>query len=147
MYSINKIWPEWKIVRLNGEGSFGKVYEISRNKFGIEEHSALKVITIPTSTAEVRTFKNEGMDDESVTAYYSGVVKDFTNEIALMAKLKGSHNVVAYEDYEIYKHEDDFVWDILIRMELLEALPDYMVVHPLDKEKVLDLAIDRKSVV
>ena len=41
-FEIEKIWPDWKATRLIGEGSFGKVYEIVRNNFGIEEHCALK---------------------------------------------------------------------------------------------------------
>lgn len=51
--SVLNIWSDWKATRLIGEGSFGKVYEIMRNNFGIEEHCALKVITIPSSHAEL----------------------------------------------------------------------------------------------
>lgn len=60
---VLKIWPDWKATKLLGEGSFGKVYEIVRNNFGIEEHCALKVITIPSSPAELQSMRNEGMDD------------------------------------------------------------------------------------
>ena len=39
----------WKIVRLIGEGTYGKVFEIRRSEYGIEEKAALKIISIPAS--------------------------------------------------------------------------------------------------
>ena len=75
---MGKVWNDWKIVKLIGEGSFGKVYEIVRNNFGVEERSALKVIQIPNSTAEVQSLKSEGMDDKSLKEYYISLVEDFS---------------------------------------------------------------------
>lgn len=141
MYKVENVWKDWRVTRLIGEGSFGKVYEIVRNNFGIEEHSALKVITIPTSTAEVQSFRNEGMDENSVTEYYRGLVRDFVQEIALMSKLKGNPGIVAYEDYAVLQHKDDVGWDILIRMELLHPLPELMRNHNLTENEVVDLGI------
>ena len=139
---ILKIWPDWKATRLLGEGSFGKVYEIVRNNFGIEEHCALKVITIPSSPAELQSMRNEGMDDESATEYYRGLVEEFVQEIALMSKLKGNVNVVGYEDYAVIEHKDSIGWDIIIRMELLTALPAYIREHSLTVTDVIKLATD-----
>lgn len=141
MYKVENVWKDWRVTRLIGEGSFGKVYEIVRNNFGIEEHSALKVITIPTSTAEVQSFRNEGMDENSVTEYYRGLVRDFVQEIALMSKLKGNPCIVAYEDYAVLQHQNDIGWDILIRMELLHPLPELMRNHNLTENEVVDLGI------
>jgi serine/threonine protein kinase len=142
MYEVAKIWKGWNIVKLLGEGSFGKVYEIERKNYGIEERSALKVITIPQSSAEVRSLKNEGMDDESVTSFYLGLVKDFAQEIALMSKLKGNPGIVAYDDYAIVEHEGEFGWDIVIRMELLTPLADHMRINDYGEKEVVDLAIE-----
>lgn len=139
---VLKIWPDWKATRLLGEGSFGKVYEIVRNNFGIEEHCALKVITIPSSPAELQSMRNEGMDDESATEYYRGLVEEFVQEIALMSKLKGNVNIVGYEDYAVIEHKDSIGWDIIIRMELLTALPAYIREHSLTVTDVIKLATD-----
>lgn len=139
---ILKIWPDWKATKLLGEGSFGKVYEIVRNNFGIEEHCALKVITIPSSPAELQSMRNEGMDDASATAYYKGLVEEFVQEIALMSKLKGNVNIVGYEDYAVIEHEDSIGWDIIIRMELLTALPAYIKDRSFTVNDVIKLAID-----
>lgn len=139
---ILKIWPDWKATKLLGEGSFGKVYEIVRNNFGIEEHCALKVITIPSSPAELQSMRNEGMDDASATAYYKGLVEEFVQEIALMSKLKGNVNIVGYEDYAVIEHEDSIGWDIIIRMELLTALPAYIKDRSFTVNDVIKLATD-----
>lgn len=139
---IQNIWPDWNIVRLIGEGSFGKVYEIVRNNFGIEEHCALKVISIPSSKAELQSAKNDGMDRDGATEYFKGLVEEFVREIAVMSKLKGNVNAVGYEDYAVVKHQDSFGWDILIRMELLTDLPSFIRHNGLTQRDVLKLAVD-----
>ncbi len=57
--------------------------------------------------------------------FYS-VVETYKNEIELMTKLKGNSHIVHYEDYEIIEHVNGKGWDILIRMELLTPLYQYM---------------------
>ncbi len=139
---VLKIWPDWKAVRLIGEGSFGKVYEIVRNNFSIEEHCALKVISIPSSVAELESMRSEGMDDEAIKTYYHGMVEEFVQEIAMMSKLKGNVNIVSHEDYAVVEHEGSIGWDILIRMELLTALPNHIRNTPLTEKDVINLSID-----
>lgn len=141
-FDVKQVWPGWENVRLIGEGSFGKVYEIMRNNFGIEEHCAMKVISIPNSKAELESLKNEGMDDRSATEYYRGLVEEFTQEIALMSKLKGYVNVVGYEDYAVIEHTDTIGWDIVIRMELLKALPLHLRDNPFSTRDVVQLTMD-----
>lgn len=141
-FDIERVWAGWQIVRLIGEGSFGKVYEIVRNNFGIEEHCALKVVTIPSSKAEVQSLRNDGMDESSTVEYYREIVEDFVQEIALMSKLKGNSNIVSYEDYAVIEHKDSIGWDIVIRMELLTDLPSYIRNHTLSFNDIIKLAID-----
>ena len=42
MNEINT-WPGWENVDLLGEGSFGKVYRIRREEYGVVNEAALKV--------------------------------------------------------------------------------------------------------
>lgn len=56
------IFGAWHITRLIGEGSFGKVFEMEREDFGVTCKAALKAITIPASQSEVRSVMSEGMD-------------------------------------------------------------------------------------
>jgi serine/threonine-protein kinase len=142
MYDIEKTWPKWKIVRVIGEGSFGKVYEICRNEFGVEEHSALKVISVPRSEGEVQALRNDGMTVADTDEYFKGIVNDFVQEIQLMSRLKGKFNVVGYEDFAVIEKTDSVGYEILIRMELLAGVPQYMRENSFRVIDVIRLGID-----
>lgn len=142
MYDIKKTWPKWEIVRTIGEGSFGKVFEICRNEYGIEEHSALKIISIPQSDSEIQSLKNDGMTDSDTTEYFKGVVNDFVQEIQLMTQMKGSSNIVAYEDFAVVEKNASIGYEILIRMELLTGLPNYLRENRFRVYDVIQLGID-----
>lgn len=142
MYDIKKIWPKWEVVRTIGEGSFGKVFEIVRKEYGIEEHSALKVISIPQSDSEIQSLKNDGMTDNDTTEYFKGIVNDFVQEIQLMTKLKGNPNIVTYEDFAVVEKNESVGFEILIRMELLTGLPSYLRENRFRVYDVIQLGID-----
>ncbi len=142
MYDIKKVWPKWEVVRTIGEGSFGKVYEIVRDEFGIVENSALKVISIPQSDSEVQSLKNDGMTENDTTDYFKGIVKDFIQEIQLMTRLKGNPTIVGYEDFAVVEKTDSVGFEILIRMELLTGLPCYLRENRFRVYDVIQLGID-----
>ena len=137
-------YPDWEIVRLLGEGSFGKVYEIKRSVFDAEQHAALKVIRIPKSPGEVTRAQSEGMDEASLSEYFHGFVKSLSDEIALLSRLKGNSNIVSYEDHMIIENPagEGVGWTILIRMELLTPLLQHTRTQPLGQREVLRLGID-----
>ncbi len=119
--------PGWKIVRTIGKGSFGTVYEIVKeDEFGAVIRSALKAISIPETDAEIKDYRGDGYDDASITALFKSRVEDVTAEFKLMNKLKGHTNIVSFEDYSIVQHDNVPGYDVLIRMELLTSLPDYI---------------------
>ena len=62
------------------------------------------------------------MDEESISQYFRGFVDDLIKEIAVMTKLSGHPNIVAYQDHHVDEHTAGIGWDIMIRMELLESL-------------------------
>lgn len=119
-YSVDAaVLDGWNITRLLGEGSYGKVFEIERSEFGQTYRAALKVITVPQSSAEVRSVISEGMSVSQAEAYFHGIVEELMHEFSIMFKLKGTANVVSCEDLRVLEHPDGIGWDILIRMELL----------------------------
>ena len=132
----------WEIVSLIGEGSFGKVYEIQKNNYGVIIKSALKVIHIPQSKSEVESIMYEGMDEKSITSYFQGVVQDIVKEITVMSELKGHANIVSCEDYSVVEYQDTMGWDILIRMELLIPLQEYVKGHTLTEKEVVKIGQD-----
>ncbi len=133
---------KWKLTRLIGEGSFGKVFAAEREDFGVTYQAAVKIITIPQSQSEVQSARSEGMDDASVTAYFRSFVEEIIKEFELMSKLKGTANVVSYEDHEVVPHSDGVGWDIFIRMELLTPLLTRIQNGAMTRPDVLRLGID-----
>ncbi len=132
----------WKIIRLLGEGSYGRVFEMERTEFGQTYQAALKVITVPQSSAEVRSVISEGMSVSQAEAYFHGIVEELMHEFSIMFKLKGTANVVSCEDLRVLEHPDGIGWDILIRMELLHPLLPYVYQHPMARRDIIRLGID-----
>lgn len=136
------LFGSWNFVRLIGEGSFGKVYEIERHDVKKTYKSALKAITIPASPSEVHEIMLEGMDEAAAKEYFRSVVDEVINEFDLMEQMKGNSNIVSYEDHMIVEHTDGIGWDILIRMELLSPLNKHYNENGMTKTDVILLGID-----
>ena len=142
-YSVDAaVLDGWNITRLLGEGSYGKVFEIERSEFGQTYRAALKVITVPQSSAEVRSVISEGMSVSQAEAYFHGIVEELMHEFSIMFKLKGTANIVSCEDLRVLEHPDGIGWDILIRMELLPPLLPYVYQHPMARRDIIRLGID-----
>ena len=137
-----QVLGDWNIVSCLGEGSYGKVFEIERSEFGQTYRAALKVITVPQSSAEVRSVISEGMSVSQAEAYFHGIVEELMHEFSIMFKLKGTANVVSCEDLRVLEHPDGIGWDILIRMELLHPLLPYVYEHPMARRDIIRLGID-----
>ena len=132
----------WKITRLLGEGSYGRVFEMERTEFGQTYQAALKVITVPQSKAEIGSILSEGMSTPQAEAYFHGIVEELVHEFSIMFKLKGTANIVSCEDLRVLEHPDGIGWDILIRMELLHPLLPYVYEHPMARRDIIKLGID-----
>lgn len=117
---------KWYFTRELGSGTFGTVFEVERKDFP-DMKSAMKIISIPNSQSEVRSYQEENydLDEQSVTSYFYGFVEEFVKEFQLMSQLRGNSNIVSYEDHDVKKHEDGIGWDIFIRMELLKPMGQY----------------------
>lgn len=85
------------------------------------------------------------MDKDSATQYFREVVEELVKEFAMMERLKGNTNIVTYEDHKVVPHTDGMGWDILIRMELLTPLQDYMSNKNLQEVDVIKLGIDMQG--
>ena len=88
-------------------------------------HCALKVISVPGSQKEYDEML-ESMSEFAMRAKLREKVEEISNEYRLLGALRGHPNVVNCEDQMIIPHENDMGWDIYIRMELLQSLPDYV---------------------
>ena len=142
LHRMEPLWNHWYVDELLGEGSFGSVYRIKREDFGEVQYAALKVIGVPQTEQQVRQCFAEGLGEEEVWQYFERMVEDVYQEITLMAQLKGKSNIVSYEDHEIRKRTEGIGYDILIRMELLTSLEEYLSSHSMTGEEVIHMGKD-----
>ena len=140
--NLTNIWPEWKIIKCIGEGSFGNVYKAVRDEYVTPVYSAIKVITIPNKTSEILELKAEGLDEKALKEYYRQKVKNYISEIELMEVFKGTANVVNIEDYKVVEKNDAIGFDIYIRMELLTSFNDYLKKNILTQKEIIRLGVD-----
>ncbi len=139
---LSNIWPEWRVVKRIGRGSFGEVYEVVRTDSLLESRAAVKVISIPQNESEIDSLRSEGLSKDATRVYLQGVVKDFITEIQLMESLKGVQNIVSVEDYKVIEKSNGIGWDICIRMELLTPLNSYICNKTLSEKSVIKLGVD-----
>ena len=64
---LTSVWPEWKVTKRLGKGTYGAVYEIVRNDLGSNYQCALKVLqmradeTSPDNTANTADFRTSSL--------------------------------------------------------------------------------------
>ena len=129
-------WPQWKIVRLLGTGSFGEVYEIHREEYGRVFKCALKIIRkenpAPTP-GDLYVNISSGNNSEEF-------IETVLREIDIMEKLKGASNIVVIDDYTVVRNSDSN--SVLIRMELLTNLGEYIMTRQISMNDILKIGID-----
>ncbi|MBR0156066.1 MAG: serine/threonine protein kinase [Clostridia bacterium] len=136
------LFGDWHIESLIGAGSFGRVYKIYRDELDTRFYSALKHISIPEDEGEVNQLRIDGMDERSISTYYTELTKSITEETKLMNRLRGNTNIVSFEDSKVIPKEGGVGYDIFIRMELLTSLPARLVDAPLTEAETVRLGAD-----
>lgn len=116
-------YPGWNLIRMLGKGCYGTVYEIERDSLGIKEKSALKIIKIPESEADIDMLRSEGYDDDAIKDILHNTLLQIAEEYKVMEQLKGNQHIVRCDDFQCQENENGFGWTVFIRMELLTPLP------------------------
>ncbi|MCL1918729.1 MAG: serine/threonine protein kinase [Peptococcaceae bacterium] len=135
------LWGTWYVDSLLGSGSFGRVYKIHRQEFGKTYTSAVKILSIPQDEAEIRHMRSENFDDMSIRKFLRACVMNIIAEIDLMNEFRGNSHIVSFEDHKVIEKPHEIGYDILIRMELLQSLSDYVTQTPLSYTETLRLGI------
>ncbi|MCL1851567.1 MAG: DUF5050 domain-containing protein [Peptococcaceae bacterium] len=140
--AMGVVWPEWEVVQQIGEGTYGKVYKVVREEYGLTSYAAVKAISIPQNDAEINVLFSEGLEEASVRSYFASIVNDFVNEIKFMVSMKGAANIVSVDDYKVVEKTGKIGWGIFIRMELLTSLVDYTAKRKMTETEVTKLGQD-----
>lgn len=134
------LFGSWKVKKKIGEGSFGAVYEVEKSILGTTSYSAVKLISF-SNTEMLRGIKlDDTLSEEQLDTIKIETAKKSVREASLMNKLQGRANIVTIYDFDIYPGEN--TTDVLIRMELLTNLKDYMSETKGSKDLVVKLGID-----
>ena len=139
---LETVWPEWKLEKELGRGSYGVVYQAVRTDSSLGSRSAIKVVSIPSNTGEVASLQAEGLDDQGIRTYFQGITQDFIKEIQVMEWFKGMPNMVSVEDYKVVEQQGQVGFDIFIRMELLTSFDAFVKQNALTPQEVVRLGID-----
>lgn len=139
---VKEVWPEWNIVEQLGEGTYGSVYKISHEDDIRTVTSALKVISVPRSAAEMAVLMSRYQTDEAVRAYYKQAVDEYISKMKLLESFRYNPNLVRIDEYRIRERQDMPGWYILIRMNLAAGLNAYAAHTPLNEREIISLGID-----
>ncbi len=142
---LASVWPNWRITRLLGNGSYGFVYEIVREDLGNSYTCALKVLHMETIDTGFPSASIKGYDDKTFIGKHQedldSFVRKVSTEIDLMMQLKGTPHIVNIEDYAVLPDKNSRT--IFIRMEALESVDKYIErVGPLPQEEIIRLGLD-----
>jgi len=125
IYDYEPLFNGWSVGNRLGEGSFGEVFEISKEEFGITQYAAVKRIPIPS--------------DQFI--HDPDLLERIRNEIQAMVRMKGSNHVVSIEEFSIMDWLRGSGRDILIRMELLTSLETLVGQMTIDPGEAVKLGI------
>ena len=141
---IQRVWSDWNIGEKLGEGSFGKVYFVQKERLGVIQKAAVKVVRIPKSDTEVEEIKAAyGLAEEQLKEFFYPEVLKYKEEIQLMQTLGENANIVQVQDFEIIEDPSGRLgWYILIRMELLESLDSYIKREEVSVGDVTNMVMD-----
>jgi eukaryotic-like serine/threonine-protein kinase len=106
--NFEPLWGNWFVESFLGEGSHSKVFLITKDELGFQYQSALKVFHI-TQKDSTKALKKEVLE-----------------EAQLLYSLRGNSHIVVYEDHQIIDLEDAPSFLILLRMEYLSSLTDFL---------------------
>ena len=133
---VRSVWAEWDLLEPLGSGQFGTVYKAHRHGFAGDSYAAVKIVTIEQENNE------SGFSPEQTDAYLASVAQNYAREIRMMECVKGYSNIVSIEDYHVCRNSGGKPWHVLIRMELLTPLHEYLEGQEITDEKIVRLGTD-----
>lgn len=129
----------WKVDKFLGQGGFGLVVRLKRERFGVVEYCAMKIVHLCWA---------KKVNGRIPPAYYevkSQLRQDDLREVILMDTLKGNTNIVDFQDWDVkdWVEDDKVECDLVIRMELLESLDKILADNrKLSEKEIIKIGTD-----
>lgn len=138
---ICQAWPDWTVVQLIGQGTYGSVYHVRHREIQ-DLDAAVKIIPVPSGDNEIASLRQEGFSDPEIADYFDQMAQDWRREILTMKKYQGLSHFVSMEDCKIISRPDGEIgqW-ILIRMEKLKSFISYISDKTLSENEVIQLGL------
>ena len=133
---VRSVWPEWELTEQLGAGQYGIVYKARKQGFAGDSFAAVKVVTIENESRE------SGFSPEQTDAYLASVARNYAREIRMMESVKGYSNIVNIEDYSVISSSGGKPWLVLIRMELLTPLYEYLENREITEGEIVRIGTD-----
>ena len=134
-YSVGDIvMSHWQLDQCIGKGSFGSVYEAHHTGYNGLYKSAIKVVNSALLSFPIS-------ENKDTTRYDFNASSIIQQELDNMIELRGTGYIVDYEDHEIVTYSNGS-WGIIIRMEMLQPLPNTLHSKPMSRDAVIRLGID-----
>lgn len=137
---IERIWPQWKVEKEIGRGSFGVVYKCCREVEGKKEYAAIKVISLDPDNDPSFACSVTGTQTKE---FYKEIYADILEEAELQRSLNGNRNIVEIRESASLETEDGFY--LLIRMDLLKRFEQYISETPWKEKDVIRFGCDLSS--
>ncbi len=133
-------WEGWRLVRLIGHGSFGRVYEIEKRDGKNVQKAAMKVI--PISTEMLDDVYGSQYDEGTARKLCENSLNSIRKEYMFMRELRGNPNIVRCDDMREIWHQDGIGCDVYIMMELLTPLHVIWKSESITEDDAIDLGRD-----
>ncbi|HWQ29429.1 MAG TPA: protein kinase [Negativicutes bacterium] len=136
------LWGSWRAAELTGREGRCELYRVYREEWGRQYVSTVKLLSLAISQEDRNEAKAIGADPSAMSEYFRKLAGSVQDEIELMYRLRGNNNIVAYEDHVIYERKDLPGWDVLIRMEYLKTLTEFLGDRTMERNDAARLGID-----
>lgn len=136
------LWGSWRVAELTSREGRCELYRVYREEWGRQYVSTVKLLSLAISQEDKGEERAIGAAPSAMPEYFKKLVGSVQDEIELMYRLRGNSNIVAYEDHVIYERMDLPGWDVLIRMEYLKTLTEFLGDGTMERNETARLGID-----
>lgn len=140
--SFDPVFNNWYTGKCIGNGTDGRVYEISRDIYGKKQKSVLKTIRISENRNESKSYNAiNDIPDNSHNDDFLKTIDDITTNIDTIRELDGGKHFVKYEEWDVRDTSDKKGKIILIRLEEMRSLSNLLEKFSFTYEETIRLGI------